>query len=149
VVTVRGRTLFLFFTGKKKVVRAAGIEPAQPRPRDFKSLASTSFATPAYVSFQILKLFRQGRVLQNISLVLQNFVRLSFFLRHTLAVESLCNFCLILDVSSVMSAHPLGLIPQRSRDLSRPALISRSPSAAARFSNHSLSIGSFIRKFPS
>ncbi len=29
------------------MVRAAGLEPARPRPRDFKSLAFTSFATPA------------------------------------------------------------------------------------------------------
>ncbi len=33
------------------LVRAAGIEPAWPRPRDFKSLASTSFATPATAAF--------------------------------------------------------------------------------------------------
>lgn len=37
------------------LVRAAGIEPAQPRPRDFKSLASTSFATPALSVFSTLR----------------------------------------------------------------------------------------------
>src|ERR1700733_5281138 len=33
---------------RRRLVRTAGVEPAQPfRPRDFKSLASTGFATSA------------------------------------------------------------------------------------------------------
>ena len=33
--------------GKSDLVRAAGLEPARPKSRDFKSLASTNFAMPA------------------------------------------------------------------------------------------------------
>ena len=31
----------------KVMVRAAGLEPARPKPRDFKSLVFTNFTTPA------------------------------------------------------------------------------------------------------
>jgi hypothetical protein len=30
-----------------EMVRAAGLEPAKPKPRDFKSLVFTNFTTPA------------------------------------------------------------------------------------------------------
>ena len=36
-----------FLSGGEAVVRTAGIEPAREVPRDFKSLASTSFAIAA------------------------------------------------------------------------------------------------------
>ena len=38
-----------------KVVRTAGIEPAWPKPRDFKSLASTGSATSASLQLQALR----------------------------------------------------------------------------------------------
>lgn len=52
------RIIQAYSNGIMKVVRATGVEPVQPRPRDFKSLASTSFATPACGVFNIL---RHGR----------------------------------------------------------------------------------------
>lgn len=51
-------TILAYSNGSMKMVRATGLEPVQPRPRDFKSLASTSFATPACGIFNIL---RHGR----------------------------------------------------------------------------------------
>ena len=32
-----------------EMVRAAGLEPAKPKPRDFKSLVFTNFTTPALI----------------------------------------------------------------------------------------------------
>src|SRR5687767_5685540 len=47
--------LFLF-----NMVRTVGLEPTWPRPRDFKSLASTGSATSASPSFQARRISRQA-----------------------------------------------------------------------------------------
>lgn len=58
VHNMQADSILAYSNGIMKMVRATGLEPVQPRPRDFKSLASTSFATPACGVFNIL---RHGR----------------------------------------------------------------------------------------
>ena len=41
--------MLLVLTYTTNLVRVAGIEPARPKPRDFKSLVSTYFTTLAFI----------------------------------------------------------------------------------------------------
>ena len=40
-----------------ELVRAAGLEPAKPKPRDFKSLVFTNFTTPLLKNIRFLRLY--------------------------------------------------------------------------------------------